>query len=252
MYEQLKSVDSFYISDIKIDYLDYNIIVSLIENTIVQSEKLIINYANAYSIVVAEKDVTFKSSLTASNLVHPDGIGIWLASKILNKNKRPVKFNWTDYGFDFLKICGKKGWKIFFLGSTEKILIRAKKNLKRKYPLLKLMGTANGYEGLDDSGLVDSINRLNVDILYVGLGTPKQETWIYNNASELNCKVIHSVGDLFSLYAGEKTRGSKLFQRIGLEWFFRLLRHPVKYFKRYVIGIPQFFIILTKRILKDL
>jgi len=247
--EQLNSAASFFITGIKVDFTNYDTIVDLIDNAIKQEEKFIINYVNAYSIVVLNKDDDFRTSLKASNLIHSDGVGIWLALKILHKWKSPVRFNWTDCSFNFLRTCEEKEWKIFFLGSTEKVLKKAKGNLRKKFPHLKLMGSLNGYERLNDKSLVETINRLNVDILYVGLGTPKQEIWIYNNAPNLNCKVIQSVGDLFNLFAEKKIRGPKLFQKIGLEWFFRLLRHPVKYFNRYTIGIPRFFIILIKEFL---
>lgn len=233
-------------SSVKVNFIDYSAAVELINNSILLKKKFIINYVNAYSVVLADKDENLKTALNSSDLVHPDGIGIWLAAKILFKIRPLHRFNWTDHGDDFLKICGENGWRIFFLGSTRDVLIKASAKIKRKFPQLQLVGTLNGYEDLNSETLIEDINGKNPDILYVGLGTPKQEKWIYNNAEKINCRVIQSVGDLFNLFAGEKVRGPELFRKIGFEWFFRLLSNPKKYFKRYLAGIPVFIGIVIK------
>jgi N-acetylglucosaminyldiphosphoundecaprenol N-acetyl-beta-D-mannosaminyltransferase len=235
---------------LKINLADFNSITALISEAIHKKNRIKINYVNAYSIVIANKNKAFKNSLLNTNIVHADGTGIWLARKILFKDRLIKRFNWTDCGYDFLKLCEEKQWTIFFLGSTDDIQIKAKKNLKEKYPALKLEGSFNGYGDLNRKSLIEEINKLNVDILYVGLGTPKQEIWINENFSKLNCKVIQAVGDLFSLFAEEKVRGPKIFQKIGLEWLFRLIRHPGKYFHRYVIGIPVFIFKILNQYMK--
>jgi N-acetylglucosaminyldiphosphoundecaprenol N-acetyl-beta-D-mannosaminyltransferase len=244
--EQFTGTKPILFAGIRIHCVDFNSITRIVKSSIEQDVKVKIIYANAYSIVVAKKNELFKSSLVSADLVHPDGIGIWLGFKILYRSKSLLKFNWTDCGFDFLKTCEENQWTIFFLGSTNDILMKARENLKKKYPRLKLLGSLNGYESVDSIETIKLINNLNVDILYVGLGTPKQEIWINDNAQKLNCKVIQAVGDLFSLYAEEKKRGPKFFQQVGLEWFFRLLGNPIKYARRYLLGIPHFFIIVIK------
>ncbi|MGE5846849.1 MAG: WecB/TagA/CpsF family glycosyltransferase [Ignavibacteria bacterium] len=234
------------LSSVKVNFIDYSTAVELINNSISLKKKFVINYANAYSIVLANKDEDLKSALNASDLVHLDGIGIWLAAKILFKRKPLCRFNWTDHGNDFLRICAEKKWRIFFLGSTRDVLIKASEKIKRKFPRLQVVGTLNGYEDLNSGTLIEEINSKNPDILYVGMGTPKQEKWIYNNSEKINCKVIQSVGDLFKLFAGEKVRGPEFFRKIGFEWFFRLLSSPKKYTKRYLTGIPVFIGIVIK------
>ena len=247
--EQFAATNSILFAGIRIDYVDFNSIIRVVKNSIKQNNKVKIIYANAFSIVVANKNKRFRLALLNADIVHPDGIGIWIGLKFLYRSKSLLRFNWTDYGFDFLKTCEENQWTIFFLGSTNDILMKARENLKKKYPRLKLLGTLNGYENVDSNETIELINNLNVDILYVGLGTPKQEIWINDNAQKLNCRVIQAVGDLFSLYADEKKRGPKFFQQVGLEWFFRLLGNPIKYARRYLLGIPQFFIIVIKQYL---
>jgi N-acetylglucosaminyldiphosphoundecaprenol N-acetyl-beta-D-mannosaminyltransferase len=235
------------VSSVRVDFAGYNAISEQVERAILLNEKLIINYVNAYSIVLADKDARLKSALNSSDLAHADGTGIWLAAKFLFNLNTAFRFNWTDHGDDFLKLCSEKRWRIFFLGSTSEVLNKAAGNLKKKYPALQLTGTLNGFDDLSSDSLVEDINKKNPDILYVGMGTPKQELWIYKNADKLNCKVIQAVGDLFSLFAGEKKRGPGFLRKIGLEWFFRLLSNPRKYSKRYLICIPKYILIVIRQ-----
>lgn len=115
--------------------------------------------------------------------------------------------------------------------------------------MLKICGWNNGYEDLDEN-IIDKINRAQPNILWVGLGTPLQEEWIIKNADLLSCNVIQAVGDLFALFAKTKRRGPVVLQKIGLEWFIRLLYNPKRYFKRYVLGIPIFIFFILREKLK--
>ena len=90
------------------------------------------------------------------------------------------------------------------------------------------------------------INNSNTDILWVGLGTPQQEFWVQENLDRLNCTIINCVGDLYTELAGKRFRGPKILRKNGFEWLFRLLQHPIRYFNRYVIGIPYFLFLVVR------
>ena len=147
-----------------------------------------------------------------------------------------------------MKECEKRKWRIFFLGSHKKEkLLRAKSvRLIKHYPNINIVGMIDGYESLSNNKQLEILNKFKIDILFVGLGSLKQENWIYENYNKINSSVFLSVGDLFNLYAGEKHRGIKIVQRLGFEWVIRLMFSPFKYAKRYVLGIPQFFFNLIK------
>ena len=122
----------------------------------------------------------------------------------------------------------------------------AKTNILKKFTQLNLIGTLNGYTDIESKDIIKKINKEKPHIIWVGMGTPKQEIWINENKAKLNCNVIQAVGDIFSLFANTKVRGPKFFQHLGLEWLFRLLSEPKRFWRRYVLGIPKFLFFVLK------
>jgi len=241
-------MDKSKIGNIWIENTDIEMITERISVAIEKRFRMVINYANAYSVWIAENDDGFGEILSHADLIHPDGTGVWLASRLL---RSPIenRFNFTDSVFEYLKICQDKNWSLFFLGSTDEVLKEAKINLAHKFPRLKIIETRNGYSDLENPLLIDRINKSGADILWVGLGTPLQEKWIGEHCEKLKCPVIQSVGDILSHLAGTKVRGPELMRSVGFEWLVRLISNPLKFFKRYVIGIPAFFIIIARQLL---
>ena len=166
-----------------------------------------------------------------------------------NKVKR---FNWTDNSSNYLKYCETQGYSVYFIGGTTEIIDKAVANISKQFPRLTIAGWNNGYEDLYNTDIINKVNSISPNIVWVGLGSPRQELWIAENTPKLNFNVIQAVGDIFSYYAGTKRRGPKIIRKIGLEWFIRLIYNPTIYWKRYLLGIPKFiFIILKERFTKD-
>lgn len=230
------------IFDIKINEVDYPELLGVIENAINLKKKIKISYTNPYTARLTLKDRNLKNVLNNFNINHIDGTGLSIAFRVIDNETVP-RFNWTDYAFAFLSECEKKGWSIFFVGSDQKTISVASDRVKEKYPQLKFAGFLNGYSDLTNES-VSLINKSFPDILWVGLGSPKQEFWIEDNFENLNCNVVQSVGDIFNHISGNRLRGPELLRKFGLEWFFRLVQNPIKYFNRYVVGIPYFFFLI--------
>ena len=108
-----------------------------------------------------------------------------------------------------------------------------------------IAGYNNGFAYENDK-LLGMINKSKPDILVVGMGSPKQEEWIMNCKGNLDVKIIIAVGDGIKVFSGTKKRGPKVIQKLGLEWLVRLFFEPKRLWKRYLIGIPLFFIRLIK------
>lgn len=235
---------------IDVSFLNYDEYLHLLKEGLNERKQIIINYCNANTVRLVNKNQKLLSIFSNSSIIHADGIGIYLAAKLLCKQKIR-RFNWTDYANLFLEECSANGWSIFFLGSDEKTLEKMKYNLKVKYPNLNVTGSLNGYDDVNKNA-VEIINQSSPDILWVGMGTPKQEQWIIDNYKNLNSIIIQSVGGLFDFLAGSRLRGPEIIRKIGFEWLFRVLQHPTKYFDRYILGIPVFFYLLTKEKFKNL
>ncbi|MEW6702043.1 MAG: WecB/TagA/CpsF family glycosyltransferase, partial [Bacteroidota bacterium] len=178
------------IFDVSINNISYADLELAITKNLLEKRKLIIGYCTAHKLNLAYSNTALKAYLKQFDLLHPDGIGIFLASKFLYGNSG-LKHRVT--GSDFYPLLAnagvKKDWKFFFLGDTDETL----RKISRKYPLMKIAGIQNGYNFETD--LVNKkINESNVDILIVGLGSPLQEKWIIDNKEKLDTKIILAVG----------------------------------------------------------
>ena len=241
---QLHKID---IMGVGVADVDYEIMEKFIAEAIGERRKIAITYASANIINLSQQNPALSRMLNESDIVHPDGIGVWIASKIIDKKGLRERFNWTDCGYKFLELCCEKNWSIFFLGSTTENLAKARNKIEKRFPKLRIAGMKNGFDDVASEDIVEYINSTKPDIVWVGMSAPKQELWIQANRKALDCYVVQSVGDIFSLFAGEKKRGPEFLQKLGLEWFFRLLYQPDKYLKRYVLGIPPFIFNVLKQ-----
>lgn len=230
------------IFDIKVNGITFQQLLSKIENAINLKNKIKICYTNPHLVRLCRKQKSLTKVLNDFDINHIDGTGMKIAFSLL-ENKSVPRFNWTDHALTFLFECEKKEWSIFFLGGDKVTVSNAVYKVIQSFPRLKVAGFLNGYDELSEDS-VSLINQSSADILWVGLGSPKQELWVANNFEKLNCNVIQCVGDIFTHIAGNRLRGPEFLRMLGFEWFFRLIQHPIKYFSRYVIGIPYFFFLI--------
>jgi N-acetylglucosaminyldiphosphoundecaprenol N-acetyl-beta-D-mannosaminyltransferase len=198
---------------------------------------------NQYYFNISFKQNEYVNNLMKFDFIHPDGIGIFLAGKFLCPKIFNVEvINGSDFYPMILNYAEEFNKKIFLFGDRKEILSRAKNNILDKFPNLKVVGSLDGYRDLSEKKIVDIINRDQPEILFVGLGAPRQEKWITENINNLNVKKIIAVGGWFRILANDRKRGPKIFRKIGLEWLVRLLTEPKYVWKRYLFGIPLFIL----------
>ena len=233
---------------VKIDKLTKREVLEKVEGYLNESATRTIYTPNTEIVMEAKKDEKLKQILNDGDIVIPDGIGLIYAAKI-KKRSLPERVTGCDVSFEMLEIANKKGYSVFLLGGKEGIAKQAGDNLKKEYTNIKLAGTQNGYfKGAhigcpghqEEKEIVENINASNADILFVGLGAPKQEIWIDENKKSLNCKVIIGNGGTVDILAGTVARAPEIYQKLGLEWLYRLAKDP-KRIKRQMV-IPQFIL----------
>ncbi len=237
--------------DIKINCFDYGTLEESMSFAIQNGQNINIFYVNFFSVNIAKNDSTFRHIINSTDIIFPDGTGIWLGSKIVTKNYFNKRFNLTDNGFKLLNYFSQNNLSVFLFGGNSEILEQAKIKIHSNEPNLSISGSLNGYTNNSDNEIVNIINLSNPDVLMVGLGTPKQEEWIYNNRSKLRSKIIISVGDLIRLYSGQKKRGPKIIRNLGFEWVIRLITAPQSYYRRYLLGIPKFIFYVMQEYFKQ-
>ncbi|AOT73232.1 N-acetylmannosaminyltransferase [Geosporobacter ferrireducens] len=206
-----------------------------------QQENLQVIYTpNTEIVMAAQQDPILLDAIKAANLVIPDGIGLIYASKILNKGLKE-RVTGVDLMGEVLSYCNQHGKSIYILGGKPGIAEVACKNIQIKFPEICISGFNDGYfQENETAAVIEKINQSNVDILFVGLGAPKQEKWIFQYRDKLKAKIAMGVGGGVDIWAGTVKRAPEVYQKLGLEWFYRLLKEPWRY-KR-MMSLPKFMI----------
>ncbi|MDF2876958.1 MAG: WecB/TagA/CpsF family glycosyltransferase [Clostridia bacterium] len=195
---------------------------------------------NPEIIMLAKKDERLFSILNEASLVVPDGIGVVIASKIIKGDSLKERVAGYDLVQRTMKQAAHKGYKYYFLGSKPGVAQLAAKNMREMYPGIQIVGVRDGYFKKEDaSDIIETINQSGANILLVALGALKQEIWIDENKHLLkNIRVAVGVGGSLDVMAGAVKRAPQAFQKLGLEWFYRLLKEPTRIGRMLVL--PQF------------
>ncbi|MDO5717308.1 MAG: WecB/TagA/CpsF family glycosyltransferase, partial [Tissierellia bacterium] len=201
---------------------------------------------NTEIVMAARKSQELKELINSGDLVIPDGIGLIYGSRI---RKRPLKERVTGYdlSMDMIEKAVKNNYSLYFLGGRPTVAEKAADNLRKKFPEINIVGTHHGYfKGVhsdeidheEEKEIIEEINRLKPDIIFVGLGFPKQEKWINYHYKELNTRIIIGNGGVLDVLAGEAKRAPDIFIKLNLEWFYRLLQNPSRLKRQ--MAIPKF------------
>ena len=195
---------------------------------------------NVDQIVMMEKNLYFREICDNAELSVVDGHPLlWIAKWY----KRPIKEKicGSDLMPHLCRIAAEKGYKIFLLGAAEGIAAKAADILKEQNPGLIIAGTYSPPFGFEkDQAELDKINRIlkesEADMLFVGMGAPKQSVFIYENMDKYQIPMSFCVGATIDFIAGEQTRAPRWMTDHGLEWLYRLFKEPKRMFKRYIIN----------------
>jgi N-acetylglucosaminyldiphosphoundecaprenol N-acetyl-beta-D-mannosaminyltransferase len=210
---------------------------------------------NPHSFAISLRDLHFKRALKEADWLTPDGIGIIIASYIFGgKILERVTGSDIFYGVH-QRVNRLNGIKVFFLGTTTETLNKIKSKIAQDYPNIEVVGCFSPpYKpNFTDTEIKKMIERINIskpDILWVGMGAPKQEKWIYDNLDHLDVKFVGAIGAVFDFYAGGVKRAHPIFQRFGLEWLPRLLQQPRRLWRRMLISAPLFLLHVVKKKLR--
>jgi len=211
-------------------------------NEISQS-KAIINTLNAHSFNTVHTDKDFQKALQSSDVLLPDGISVILAIRMLTGQKIKKIAGEDLFHYEMNRI-NNAGGKCFFLGSTEKTLQLIQKRAASEYPGIRISGYSPPYKpefSEDDTrAMIEAVNKHEPDVLFVGMTAPKQEKWVHNNSHNLKAGHVCCIGAVFDFYAGTVKRAPAWMIKIGMEWFYRLIREPRRMWRRYLIGNIKF------------
>jgi len=181
---------------------------------------------NSEMVMGGIKDRGLLEIFNKGDLVVPDGIGLVYASRKYG-NPLPERIAGFDLMMEILKLLDRQGKSIFLLGGRPGVAGKAAERISTRFSGVQIKGYYHGYfTDEEDREVIERINSCKPDVLFVALGSPKQEKWIYRYKNELNVKIAMGVGGSFDVLAGDVKRAPEAFRRLGLEWFYRLVTQP--------------------------
>jgi N-acetylglucosaminyldiphosphoundecaprenol N-acetyl-beta-D-mannosaminyltransferase len=204
---------------------------------------------NTDFIVKAVGDPDLRSLLQKADLVTADGMPVVWASRLLG-----VPLQGRVAGSDLVPAlaerAAQKGLSLYFYGARLGVAAAAAESLRSRWPELKIVGVESPPYREDlhtDQAALDRIRAAAPDILLVALGNPKQEKWIAKYAGELGVPVMMGVGASLDFIAGSVQRAPRWMQKSGLEWCYRLIQEPARLWKRYVVDLVVFSVLLLRQ-----
>lgn len=243
---------AFKVLDVKINALEIQEVLQIVDSWISSKERKSAKYicvTNVNSVVAAQKDPYLKQITNQSDISVCDGMPLFWLSKIKGF-KAKDRVAGTTLMEKTLEFSQEKGYSSYFYGSTEHELKRLLLKTKEKYPRLKIAGSYSPpFKPLtpeEKKGVIENINNSDADFVWVGLGYPKQEIWMYEFKDHLKASVLIGVGAAFDFFSGKKKRAPFWMRKLGLEWIFRFLCEPKRLWRRYIINNTLFIILLMK------
>ena len=176
------------------------------------------------------------AAVNGADLILPDGIGVIYGARILGTPLK-CKLPGIDFITALMADMAKEGKSVFLLGAKPGVAETAAERLKAMHPGLVIAGTHDGYFK-EDAPVVAAVNAAQPDLLLVCLGAPKQELWMQRNRSALHIGLMAGLGGSLDVFAGNVKRAPKAFQKLGLEWFYRLLKEPKRIGR--MMKLPKF------------
>lgn len=224
---------------VEIDPLGLDEIISLISSKVANRERLIIASQNLHSIYIYHRNQALQN-LHQIAIKRVDGMPIIYHGKLLGYPlEKEQRITWVDLIWPLMRSAASSDWKIFYLGADTESVTKGVDVLKQELPKLDISfrdGFFDAKIGSEENiEVINLVNRINPDILIVGMGMPRQEKWIVENHKQLNARVIMTCGAAIEYVAGTVNTPPRWMGRSGLEWLYRLGENPRRFAFRYMI-----------------
>jgi len=239
-------MDKISFAGIEIDNLSFREALQKIRAMIESNKRGYIVTPNAQHINLLQDDEEFKKSYEDACLVLADGMSVIFALRVLGT---PVKERCagSDMFQKIIHLAAELNKNIFILGGTEGSEKIAFRKIKQMHPNLKVYYYSPPFDfeknEEENQKILKAINASDAEILFMCVGTPKSEKWLYRYFSHLKTHLAFVFGDSLNFFAGIKQRAPKWLQKMGLEWLFRLIQEPRRLWRRYLIGNAQFIVL---------
>jgi N-acetylglucosaminyldiphosphoundecaprenol N-acetyl-beta-D-mannosaminyltransferase len=224
--------------------------VARVQRAIEDRARLQIGVVNAAKIVNMHRDERLRDDVLASDLVLADGMSVVWASRMLGE-PLPERVAGIDLMHAMLARGNREGWRVFCLGASEQVLVRAVAALRALYPNVRFVGAHHGYFARsEESAVAATIAASRADILFVAMTSPRKEQFLARWSPTMGVPVCHGVGGSFDVVAGEVRRAPAAWQRLGLEWLYRVKQEPRRLWKRYLVTNVLFLGVVARELVR--
>lgn len=242
-------IPCFEILGVKVSAVNLSSASQQIEEWIAARVKTYVCVAPVSTVMDCQDDPEYLRIVNNAGMVTPDGMPVvWLGRR--QAGTRVERTYGPDLMNAFCALSEEKGYKHFFYGGSSTANRLLIENLKRRFPKLNIAGQFSpsflAIKQKEKSEVIGQINASGADVLWVGLGSPKQDFWMALHRNDIEVPVIVGAGAAFDFLAGTKPQAPRWMQRSGLEWVFRLCCEPQRLWKRYLVGNSRFIYLLLK------
>ena len=203
-------------------------------------------FMNASKVVQAREDDRLRAALERADLIGADGQSIVWAGKVLGEDV-PWRMAGVDYMQDVLRLADRHRWRVFLLGSTDETLASVERYCAETLPGVVIAGRHDGFFKPDrDEAVADLIRASEADVLFIGMPSPRKELWLDEQYERAGVPLSIGVGGSYEVLVGNVRRAPALWQRLGLEWFYRFIQEPRRLWRRYAKTNSLFLALLAR------
>jgi N-acetylglucosaminyldiphosphoundecaprenol N-acetyl-beta-D-mannosaminyltransferase len=232
-----------------VDALTMDDVVRCCAEAIERREPLVLGVVNAGKIVSMQRDSELREAVIGCDLVIADGMAVVWASRLL-RSPLPERVAGIDLFLRLLEQANERSQSVYLLGATEAVLRSVVGEISRSYPRVRIAGRRNGYfEEAEAPAIATEIRAARPDLLFLGISSPKKELFLARWGTDLGVAVAHGVGGSFDVLAGKVTRAPRSWQRLGLEWLYRVFQEPRRMWRRYLVTNTAFLYLLVRELL---
>lgn len=218
---------------------------------ITSRQRLLIGVVNAAKVVSMRRDPELRQAVLNADVVVADGIGVVWASRILGA-ALPERVTGIDLMMHMLRRGSAEKWGVYCLGATQEVLDRVISHIGIHYPGVRIVGHRNGYfSTAEEAEVAAGIRASRADILLVAMTSPKKEQFLARWQPTLDVPVCHGVGGSFDVVAGKVQRAPESWQRLGLEWLYRVMQEPGRLWRRYLVTNVAFCALVLRELVRS-
>jgi N-acetylglucosaminyldiphosphoundecaprenol N-acetyl-beta-D-mannosaminyltransferase len=225
-------------------------VVELVDRTIASRDRLLIGVVNAAKVVNMQRDAALREAVLTADKIFADGMAVVWASRFLG-SALPERVAGIDLMTRMLMLANERGYRVFCLGAKQDVLDETVRVIREQFPRAVIAGSRNGYfDKSEEKVIAEHIRGCEPDMLFAAMTSPKKEQFLAQWRETMCVPVCHGVGGAFDVMAGKVRRAPELWQKLGMEWLYRVVQEPRRMWRRYLVTNSLFSWMVLKEMFK--